>query len=222
MRTTYSVRVLRPADYREERWANGLGTTTQLAIYPPYAVNRHQDFLWRVSRAPVTEDGAWSRYPNYLRIVMLLSGRGVLLDHGADGKTLVSDLLSPHFIDGAWSTHARLVDGVPMEDINLFVRRGAVGGMMDAYFPREPLWYELQFDFHLFHCVAGSVAGHLASTGKRFALAARETLLLEAPPVEPRVPEHLVMHGSADAVVIGIVTYLSDNPPPRRGRPARS
>lgn len=113
-----------PGDYRDMPWKNGAGCTTELLIAPPGA-SLADGFLWRLSMATVVESGPFSRFPGIDRTLLLLSGQGMELDHGAQGRGLLPGPLEPVRFPGEWATHGRLLNG-PCLDFNVMSRRGQV------------------------------------------------------------------------------------------------
>jgi environmental stress-induced protein Ves len=118
------VRAYGPGDYREMPWKNGGGSTTELLIEPPGA-NLAGGFRWRVSTATVAESGPFSCFPGCDRTLLLLTGQGLELDHGAHGRALLSGPLEPVAFSGDWATRGRLLAG-PCRDFNVMSRRDEV------------------------------------------------------------------------------------------------
>ncbi|HEX5051408.1 MAG TPA: HutD family protein [Planctomycetota bacterium] len=111
------------ADQPVMAWANGGGSTRQVAIDPPTG-SLAKGFRWRVSIAQVASDGPFSVLPGIDRSLWLLRGAGVQLT--VDGATI--DLTRPlQRFDFAGETQvtSRLVAG-PCEDLNVMVARNLV------------------------------------------------------------------------------------------------
>ncbi len=104
-------------------WANGGGTTRQIAIDPPTG-SLATGFRWRVSTAQVARDGPFSRLPGVNRSMWLLRGAGMRLDVG--GREVRLDRPLQRF-DFAGEVHvvAHLIDG-PVADLNVMVARDQV------------------------------------------------------------------------------------------------
>jgi environmental stress-induced protein Ves len=101
-------------------WANGGGTTRQVAIEPAHA-SLASGFRWRVSTACVASDGPFSRLPGIDRSLWLLRGNGLRLDVDGCERVLRSPFERFDFA-GEARIVARLLDG-PIEDLNVMVAR---------------------------------------------------------------------------------------------------
>lgn len=115
--------ILRRADHTTMPWANGSGTTHEVARDGLGA-----DFTWRISFAEVTQPGPFSALPGVDRVITLVEGTALDLDVTDQGET----------------THRRLIVGEPFEfrgeadvygtpsgdtiDLNLMTRRGQASG----------------------------------------------------------------------------------------------
>lgn len=115
------MKKLTPADYRSMPWKNGAGTTIEIAVEPPLAPL--DAFVWRVSRAAVVADGAFSSFAGIDRSLALLRGAGMRL-RVADHILQVDASCNIASFPGDQPTAAELVDG-PIEDFNLMTRRAA-------------------------------------------------------------------------------------------------
>ncbi|MBM3986021.1 MAG: hypothetical protein FJ296_10095, partial [Planctomycetes bacterium] len=82
-RATPGLRVLRAADARRVPWRNGRGVTEELALAPPGASFERGDFDWRVARATVAQAGPFSAFPGFERVLVVVQGAGLRLEHGA-------------------------------------------------------------------------------------------------------------------------------------------
>lgn len=188
-----ATRIVRRADQRQQPWRNGRGVTTEIAIEPAGA-SLAGDFDWRISMAPITEDGAFSTFPGVDRTLVLLEGRG--LDLEADTATLrLSARYAMARFPGEWAVHARLHAGA-VRDLNVMVRRPArhrvavraFAGRLDLP-PAAPL-------------VVVLLEGGLEVDGER--LAAGDTLVT-----------HAALAGSGSGVAL-VVEITRDRASPRR------
>jgi uncharacterized protein len=110
--------VLRSDDHVRMPWANGGGTTYQVATSPEGA--GLDEFDWRVSLADVDSSGPFSAFPGIDRILMVVGGAGMELV--VDGRFVPLGPLDPFRFDGAADTRASLVSG-PTKDLNVMTRR---------------------------------------------------------------------------------------------------
>lgn len=115
-------RILTPRDFRRMPWRNGRGTTLELARSPAEGAA----FDWRLSAADVGSDGPFSPFPGCDRVLVLLEGAGIELQH-ADGRTtrLAQPFETVRF-SGDEPIDSRLVDG-PIRDFNAIVERTRFG-----------------------------------------------------------------------------------------------
>lgn len=117
--------LLHAADARRSRWKNGRGESLELALWPENARFERGDFDWRISRSRVEEAGPFSSYPGFERLLLVTSGEGLVLEHGSAAPRTRVRPFEPVRFDGDWPTAATLVGG-PIEDVNVFARRGVV------------------------------------------------------------------------------------------------
>lgn len=108
------VRLYRAADYPRMPWRNGGGTTQEVACNPG---GHTASFDWRLSLADVAQDGGFSAFGGYQRIISVLEGGGMELT--VDGRT--QRPLGPreaYAFSGDAAVSCRLLDG-PIRDFNL-------------------------------------------------------------------------------------------------------
>ena len=112
-----NANIIRAADHRRMRWANGGGWTTEIIAVPSSAA-----WEWRLSIADVASDGPFSVFPDVDRTIALLSGTGFALTTNGAAEQIIVEPFRPYEFDGAADTDCRLIDG-PIVDLNLMVRR---------------------------------------------------------------------------------------------------
>jgi environmental stress-induced protein Ves len=116
-----NVRVVRFADQRVMPWANGGGSTREVAIEPPDG-SLASGFRWRISRAHVGSDGPFSHLPGVDRSLWLVAGNGMRL--AVAGREVVLDRpLQRLDFAGETPIHAHLLAG-PCDDLNVMTARG--------------------------------------------------------------------------------------------------
>jgi uncharacterized protein len=124
---THAPRVLHAKDRTIERWLNGGGTATQVAIHPASA--KPADFDWRISVASIEKDGDFSAYPGVQRHLMPLSTHGLSLS--VDGET--HRLPGFESFEFAGDAAVRAIDVTSGSlDLNLMVRRDSFAGSLVA------------------------------------------------------------------------------------------
>jgi len=123
-----------PQNFITMPWKNGLGSTIELIAMHEKGSN---EFLWRLSIADVCNDGAFSNFSGYDRILTLLSGQGITLDYQGDEKRpqkqdVLSQIFSKAHFDGATTTFANLHNG-PIQDFNVMTKKGVVTAQVQNY-----------------------------------------------------------------------------------------
>jgi environmental stress-induced protein Ves len=126
-------RLLKPADYVRMPWKDGGGQTTQIAVHP--SDSTLSTFDWRVSFADVAVDGPFSQFAGVDRILVLLSGAGMLLSGDAHAVELRAPF-EPYAFSGDDEISCALVDG-PVRDFNLMMRRGRVAVASSSFARRR-------------------------------------------------------------------------------------
>jgi len=117
------MRIQRFGEHRAMPWANGLGTSYEVASDR----NAGGEWTWRVAIAPVVEDGPFSVMPGVDRELVVIEGNGMVLEvDGVSVECLPGQVIR---FSGDSVTLARLVDG-PVVDLGLMTVRGSVIGSM--------------------------------------------------------------------------------------------
>ncbi len=112
-----AVTIRGDADFVTMPWRNGLGQTTELLRQ-----DGPEGFMWRLSRAAVVEDGAFSLFPHVDRILLLLSGAGLVLQFADGAQVRLTERFGEVRFAGDAALHCALVDG-PCEDFNIMADR---------------------------------------------------------------------------------------------------
>ncbi|PXA90705.1 hypothetical protein DMC25_02460 [Caulobacter sp. D4A] len=119
------MRLLPAADRTPAPWKNGGGTTWEIAAQPPGA--GMDAFDWRLSIAQVAAPGPFSVFPGVDRVLTVIAGAGLRLAVDGLGEVLLDETSSPLAFPGD-APAAAMLDGGPIRDLNLMVRRGAWSG----------------------------------------------------------------------------------------------
>ena len=117
------MRVQRFGEHRAMPWANGLGTSYEVASDR----NADGEWTWRVAIAPVVIDGPFSVMPGVDRQLVVINGEGMTLS--IDGEIVECPPGRVVRFSGDSVTIAQLVDG-PVVDLGLMTVRGLVTGSM--------------------------------------------------------------------------------------------
>lgn len=115
--------------FRAMPWANGLGTTHEIAIDPDPGTGG-APFRWRLSMADLAGPGPFSELPDVDRILVLLAGEGVVLH--VDGRPPAP--LGRHdaiAFPGDLPTHLEMPPG-PGRNLNLMWDRTRAAGRVDV------------------------------------------------------------------------------------------
>ena len=117
------MRVQRFGEHRAMPWANGRGTSYEIASDRD-ATNH---WSWRVAIAPVVVDGQFSSFAGVDRELAVIEGNGMVLEvDGESVQCLPSRVIR---FSGDSTTFAQLVDG-PVVDLGLMTVRDSVIGSM--------------------------------------------------------------------------------------------
>lgn len=119
------MRLLPAAERAPAPWKNGGGTTWEIAAQPPGA--NLSAFDWRLSIAQVASPGPFSVFPGVDRMLTVIAGAGLRLTIEGLGE-VVLDEASPPLLFPGHAAAAATLDGGPIRDLNLMVRRGAWRG----------------------------------------------------------------------------------------------
>ena len=117
------MRVQRFGEHRAMPWANGFGTSYEVASDR----NADGEWTWRVAIAPVVIDGPFSVMPGVDRQLVVINGEGMTLS--IDGEIVECPPGRVVRFSGDSVTIAQLVDG-PVVDLGLMTVRGLVTGSM--------------------------------------------------------------------------------------------
>lgn len=113
------MNVVRPAQRRVSAWANGGGTTSEIARGENTTDGRPS---WRLSVAALTGDAEFSALPGVDRIFTIIGTAAVRLSHHEE--TIAVTPLTPTSFDGATPWHCS-IDG-ETEAFNVMTARGRV------------------------------------------------------------------------------------------------
>jgi environmental stress-induced protein Ves len=90
------IKKLTPSDYKVQKWKNGQGTTSQLAIYPEESQFPLDPFLWRISSARINASGAFSQFFGCERNLRIIEGGSLRLTSLVNSSTETAQTLQKH------------------------------------------------------------------------------------------------------------------------------
>lgn len=122
---TFRGEVFPLAQQLVSQWSGG--SSRQLAIAPADSQLALRNFRWRFSTATVAQDGAFSTFTGYQRLLMLRGHGAVKLSVAQQQFTLCNEAYLARF-SGSAETSAQLLDG-PVEDLNLIVAPDLQAGL---------------------------------------------------------------------------------------------
>lgn len=99
-------------------WKNGLGVTAEIDRFP-----RHDPYLWRLSQATISQDGPFSKYPGYDRLLAITDGHGISLN---ERRLMPGQVIA---FSGETESSCRLRDG-PVTDLGLIYDRDTIEAEM--------------------------------------------------------------------------------------------
>lgn len=199
-----SVTVVRAESLARTPWKNGGGVTAQLAIWPQGAEFARGEFDARVSAADVAASGPFSEFRGFERVLVIVAGAGLRLDHGEHAPRARLRPLEPYRFAGEWPTHGELVDGA-VRDFNVFTRRGVLRAEVEAArLGQRTLRSPLEARHALVQVVAGAAFARVSGEEEPFELGQGDSLRVD----EARAGDELELRG-ADAATVVIVARLA-------------
>jgi len=128
-----TINIISPEQYQTIPWKNGQGATTQLAMSEGDDL---ANFNWRLSIATVTKNGIFSDFSGYSRHLVLLSGKGIRLEHDNDKVDQLEQLLDMASFDGACKTFGTLTSG-PIIDFNIMTKTAVYQAQVNRYIDEQ-------------------------------------------------------------------------------------
>ena len=119
------MEIRRAADHVAMPWANGQGTTLELAVHPQGATPASME--WRISVATVAAPGPFSSLPGVDRVLLMLDDVEAVLS--VDGAAVPMRQLDQVGFSGD-SDVALTSVSAPARDLNLMTRRGLWAGRL--------------------------------------------------------------------------------------------
>lgn len=116
------IKIIRRSSFTATPWKNGGGITHEAIRVPPTG----DAFQWRLSVAQIDSSGPFSDFSGYDRKMVLLRGRGLVLEFGSGERYALRSAGDCVEFDGATPARCELLDG-PCMDLNLMVSKSLRG-----------------------------------------------------------------------------------------------
>ena len=118
------IKLIKQKDYQKKLWKNGRGSTHEIAVS-----HEGGDYDWRLSMADIVESGPFSLFPGMERILVLLTGSEIGINHQGRPLEQSLPLFTPYQFSGDWQTSATIHD--KGSDFNLIYRRDKFVGSIE-------------------------------------------------------------------------------------------
>ena len=165
-----SSRVIRPQDWQRQIWKNGQGTTNQLLIEEDA-----QGIIWRVSIAEVKQDGPFSIFAGFERVIALLDGDGFTMNFDGGASHTLERRFQDFTFAGDSQIHCKLL-GNSSRDFNLMTRRDKVNAQFKTIQLAAGETYQQQLSSRNMIFVAAGVVSALL-TDQDYQLTAEDSLV---------------------------------------------
>ncbi|KAI9031913.1 hypothetical protein CLU79DRAFT_730653 [Phycomyces nitens] len=113
-------------DYKVKAWKNGLGTTSEISIYPPKKDFRKDPFFWRLSLHSIEADCNFTLFPGYYCTTVVLPSQNrkaaLLLNHQGDEVSTKVKPLFPYGWHGEWASNCKVTDA-PVTSLQFMIKR---------------------------------------------------------------------------------------------------
>lgn len=152
--------IIGPCDFVAMPWRNGLGTTVELL---QQELPTGTGFAWRLSMAEVVNNGEFSDFSGYDRILLLLEGNGLTLHSDGREQRLNKPLQAAQF-RGEGPTYATLLNG-PIRDFNVMTQRKYCSARVSSQPTTEPSRTEIDADIVLIYAVDAELRVESAAFG---------------------------------------------------------
>jgi environmental stress-induced protein Ves len=175
-----SAVLIQESSYRTIPWKNGLGATSEIAIFPPESSIADNNFIWRLSTAEMNESGVFSSFPKHERILVLIEGAGIKLifDSSELGPEVLLSKHQIHSFPGASVPKYELLQG-KVRDFNLIYHPEEVRPYLKVVqIEDKPRSFKMEGDIAFLFGLSGKVAVSLYPGEEKFELSYAETLLV--------------------------------------------
>lgn len=190
--------LLKSSQYRQQPWKNGRGTTAEIAV-EPLGVSL-DSMLWRLSSAPVAEEGPFSLFPGYSRLLVLVDGTELRLK--GEDREFSLRAGKVHGFSGDEKIEASLPGG-PVRDLGLIFDPKRVRAKLSWIpFPAKARSFELSARANFFFVAQGEFAASVYPGEYNFGPRKGDALRVDTVPGEP--PRIVLLQPTApDSAMVG-------------------
>ncbi len=189
------MQILTPESSRSMPWANGLGSTLEIATDAHSHHAQSDSWTWRLSVADVPTRADFSKFPGVDRWIACLHGDGMRIERSSVWTTL------PNSGDALSFAGEEIVTGDPIgpnvQDVNWFLRRNCWQGGMRVH--RETESTIVEGEIVVIHGVSASTGSTIRSQGQSIKIATGHTLITSARVIIESDPESVLIIAWASA-----------------------
>ncbi len=180
LKTTYCI--YSPDQYTGSAWRNGQGETTELLRAN---ILGGDEFAWRLSKARVESDGAFSIFSGYDRTLVLFAGNGAVLTHGVEPQKQQTTLARRFSITrfcGEQETQSSLIDGAVI-NFNIMTRKNhcycEVQVLNTPTFPRAQTGADVTLIYAVDNAIEVAIGAETLTIAKDYLLAIQGRSLIK-------------------------------------------
>ena len=189
------MQILTPESSRSMPWANGLGSTLEIATDAHSHHAQSDSWTWRLSVADVTNRAHFSKFPGVDRWIACLHGDGMRINRSNVWTTL------PNSGDALSFAGEEIVTGDPIgpnvKDVNWFLRRNRWQGGMRVH--RETGSTIAEGEIVVIHAFSASAGSTIRCEGQSIKIATGHTLITSARVIIESDPESVLIIAWASA-----------------------
>lgn len=173
----FSAKKIGYSELKLQPWKNGGGVTREIAISPETATPS-EAFLWRLSTAEVSSNGAFSNFPGYRRVLTLVEGKALILER-PETADLVLKAQELFEFSGDEAISARLAPSA-VRDFNLIYEPSEVEAQVHLLeIKSKPRSFQLDGKTCFLFVASGEIKASLYPGEKEFFLGQYDTLKID-------------------------------------------
>jgi uncharacterized protein len=187
-------------------WKNGRGQTAQIAIEKTDSTREEELFLWRLSTAPITQDGPFSEFPGCERLLYLVDGQELSLHFPLEQKTLRVLPGQVASFSGESQVIAKIPNGAVTDLGLIYSRQSVTARMNEIKVKKLPKSFVLNSPSAILYLAAGSLTITTYPGEHRYSISPGDCVRFKNLPKSASNQERLVMleTKSSDSRVVAI------------------